>query len=523
MLKPDRSGGFNSLVSGAAENTRAEPSAMASLIQSATAAPAAPAARMISAPVLAGLVRAGDLALFLVAAFVAAAGVGAWFGAPFWQEPALQPALRGAVALAGAIGAATACAALDAAGVYSIERLGAARAQIGPMLKAVVLAGAAAIACLFLVDADTPALRAFPFAYAAAALALQGGFRLSLRALIQRWRRAGRFRRRVAVVAVSDFSREFIERLRADPDAFEIAGVYDDRLRSGRVPPTHAGVALRGSVADLVRDSRDERIDLIAVALPLSAVQRIADTLETLRSTVADICLTTDLAGLSYRGHQFAAVGANPVISIGEKPLKDWRAAKKACFDYLAGALALLALSPLLALLALAVRLDSKGPALFRQPRLGFNNRLFVCYKFRTMYADMTDIMADRQTVRGDPRITHVGRWMRKFSLDELPQLLNVMNGSMSLVGPRPHAPNTKAADRLFAEVVREYAQRHRVKPGITGWAQVNGWRGETTTAEQVENRVRCDLYYIDNWSILFDLKIVALTILREICSRHAF
>jgi lipopolysaccharide/colanic/teichoic acid biosynthesis glycosyltransferase len=176
-----------------------------------------------------------------------------------------------------------------------------------------------------------------------------------------------------------------------------------------------------------------------------------------------------------------------------------------------------------LALLAMGIRLDSKGPILFRQPRLGFNNRMFTCYKFRTMYANMTDVKADRQTTRSDPRITRVGRWMRKFSLDELPQLFNVMNGTMSLVGPRPHAPNTKAADRLFSEVVQQYAVRHRVKPGITGWAQVNGWRGETKTVEQIENRVRCDLFYIDNWSLLFDVKIVAMTILREIYSENAF
>ncbi len=489
---------------------------MASLAQSSIRDPAA---RIVSAPVLTGLVRAGDFALFLVAAFLAAAGVGAWFDAPFWNEAPL----RGAAALAGAIGAATGCATLDSGGVYAIDRLGDARMQIGPMLKAVILAAAAIIACLFLVDVDTPPLRAFPFAFGVGALALQTGCRLALQALIRRWRKAGLFRRRIAIVAVSDFSREFIERLRADPDAFEIAGVYDDRLRSGRVPPAHAGVTVRGSDADLVRDSRDERVDIIAVALPLSAVQRIADVLEALSSTVADVCLTTDLAGLAYHGRQFGAVGANPVISIGEKPLKDWRAAKKASFDFIVAALALIVLSPLLAALALAIRLDSAGPVLFRQPRLGFNNRLFICYKFRTMRADMTDLLADRQTVRGDPRITRVGRWLRKFSLDELPQLINVMNGSMSLVGPRPHAPNTKAADRLFAEVVREYAQRHRVKPGITGWAQVNGWRGETATVEQVENRVRCDLYYIDNWSIFFDLRIVAMTVLREICSRHAF
>ena len=180
-------------------------------------------------------------------------------------------------------------------------------------------------------------------------------------------------------------------------------------------------------------------------------------------------------------------------------------------------------LSPVLALLALAIWLDSKGPILFRQPRLGFNNRMFICYKFRTMYADMTDVMADRQTIRGDSRITRVGKWMRRLSLDEFPQLLNVLNGTMSLVGPRPHAPNTKAADKLFAEVVQQYALRHRVKPGITGWAQVNGWRGETSSVEQIENRIRCDLFYIDNWSLFLDLKIIAMTITREILSPHAF
>jgi exopolysaccharide biosynthesis polyprenyl glycosylphosphotransferase len=238
---------------------------------------------------------------------------------------------------------------------------------------------------------------------------------------------------------------------------------------------------------------------------------------------VADVCLTTDLAGFTYRVDQFGALGSNPVISIDEAPMKDWRAAKKAAFDFIFGVIALAILSPVLALLALVVRLDSKGPALFRQPRLGFNNRMFTCYKFRTMYTDKTDVMADRQTTRDDPRITRSGKWMRKLSLDELPQLFNVMNGSMSLVGPRPHAPNTKAANRLFAEVVQKYALRHRVKPGITGWAQVNGWRGETATVEQIENRVRCDLYYIDNWSLLFDFKIIVLTVLREFYSKRAF
>ncbi len=470
----------------------------------------------VSPPVFTGVVRVLDLVILLSAGWLAAALVAEF-----------EPALRGPLALATLVGAGAASAVIASQGVYTVAVLGAARSQIGPILKGVLAAAAAAIACLFLVDAQGPgargAARAFPFAFAAAALLSLAGFRLSLAALIRRWTCEGRFRRRIAVVAVSDFSKEFIARLQAEPEAFEIVGVYDDRLRSGRVPAVHANVAVRGSVADLVRDSREEKIDVIAVALPLGAVERIADILDALASTVADVCLTTDLAGLAYHGRQFGVVGANPVISIGERPLKDWRGAKKACFDYAGAALALALLSPLLALIAIAIKLDSPGPTLFRQPRLGFNNRMFLCYKFRTMHANMTDIMADKQTVRGDPRITRVGKWLRKLSLDELPQLVNVLNGTMSLVGPRPHAPNTKAADRPFAEVVRQYAVRHRVKPGITGWAQVNGWRGETTTVEQVENRVRCDLFYIDNWSLAFDVKIAALTILREIHSRHAF
>ncbi len=470
-------------------------------------------AKTISPPIFTGVVRVLDFIVLLCAAWLAAAYVAACF-----DESVQSRAL-----LAGVIGAGTACAVLGSEGVYAIERLRATRSQIWPVLKAIFFADGVVIACLFLVDARTASLRAIPLAFAAAALLSLTGFRIALLALIGRWTETGRFRRRIAVVAVSDFSREFITRLQAEPESFEIVGVYDDRLRSGRVPPVLANIPVRGSVADLVRDSREEKIDVIAVALPLGAAQRISDILEELSSTVADVCLTTDLAGLAYRGRQFGSVGDNPVISIGEKPLKDWGAAKKACFDFIVGAISLALLSPLLAMLALAIRLDSSGPILFRQPRLGFNNRMFICYKFRTMYASMTDVMADRQTVPGDPRITRVGKWMRKFSLDELPQLFNVMNGTMSLVGPRPHAPNTKAADRLFAEVVRQYAQRHRVKPGITGWAQVNGWRGETKTVEQIENRVRCDLFYIDNWSLLFDVKIAAMTVLREIHSQHAF
>lgn len=468
--------------------------------------------KKISMGALAGIVGVLDCALLLTAASLAAIVDGAW------RETPLRDLLPLIV-----IGVGTGCTFLASQGAYSFVRLGAPRSQIWLILKTAALVTATVIVCPVLVGAEAPQSRAFPLAFGANTLLLLAGLRLSLHALILRWTRAGRFRRRIAVVAVNDFSKEFIKRLMTEPEAFEIVGVYDDRLRLGRVPSVHANVQVRGTIADLVIDSREERIDVIAVALPLSAVQRISVILEELSSTVADVCLTTDIAGFAYRDDQFGSVGSNPVITVGETPLKNWQAVKKAGFDYVAGAIAVVISLPVFAVIALAIRLDSKGPILFRQPRIGFNNRMFNCYKFRTMYADMTDVMADRQTTRDDPRITRVGKWLRKFSIDELPQLLNVMNGTMSLVGPRPHAPNTKAGDRLFNEVVQQYALRHRVKPGITGWAQVNGWRGETTTEEQIKNRVRYDLFYIDNWSLFFDIKIAGLTILREIHSQRAF
>jgi lipopolysaccharide/colanic/teichoic acid biosynthesis glycosyltransferase len=227
-----------------------------------------------------------------------------------------------------------------------------------------------------------------------------------------------------------------------------VVGLYDDRM--SRIPGVQEGVRVRGTVNDLLNRSREEQIDLIVVALPLRAAERISKILEQLGSAVADICLTTDFAGYRYKSSEISTVGANPVILVGEQPLKEWRAATKAAFDLVVGSIAFLVLSPLMLLIALGIRLESPGPILFRQPRLGFNNRLFTCYKFRSMYIGMTDLLGDKQATRDDPRVTKLGKWLRALSLDELPQLLNVLKGNMSLVGPRPHPPNTKAADKLW-------------------------------------------------------------------------
>ncbi len=163
-------------------------------------------------------------------------------------------------------------------------------------------------------------------------------------------------------------------------------------------------------------------------------------------------------------------------------------------------------------MVAMAVKWESKGPIFFRQKRYGFNNELIEVYKFRSMYTDMSDVDARKLVTKDDPRVTRVGKFIRRTSLDELPQLLNVLKGELSLVGPRPHATMASAAGSLYETVVDGYFARHKVKPGMTGWAQINGWRGETDTAEKIERRVEHDLYYIENWSLTFDLYILART-----------
>ncbi len=195
----------------------------------------------------------------------------------------------------------------------------------------------------------------------------------------------------------------------------------------------------------------------------------------------------------------------------------------KQALDYLLGGMAIGVASPFLLAIALAIKLESPGPVFFRQPRRGMHDRLFMVFKFRSMHQHLSDIEANRQTSRDDPRVTRIGKWLRRLSLDELPQLFNVLRGEMSLVGPRPHAPNTRVEGELLPAACSNYLQRYHVKPGITGWAQVNGARGELVKREDLRKRIDYDLEYIRQWSVGFDLKIMVLTAMREIISKHAF
>ena len=276
-----------------------------------------------------------------------------------------------------------------------------------------------------------------------------------------------------------------------------------------------------GELKRLLSDARRRRIDAIILCYPDEAADRRRQAFSMLRASVSDIFLRDDISRcrLLPKHHPLAEFAVTPLQL---RALTDVDMLLKAIIDRVGGAIMLAILAPLLLLTALAIRLESRGPVLFRQPRVGYNNVLFDMFKFRSMHAHMTDNLATRQTMRNDPRITRVGRFIRATSIDELPQLLNVIRGEMSLVGPRPHAPGTNVDGMMLEHAASGYPLRHRVLPGITGWAQVNGSRGALSTPEQLRRRVRLDLYYVEKRSLALDLKIVFLTALREVVSRRA-
>jgi Undecaprenyl-phosphate glucose phosphotransferase len=347
--------------------------------------------------------------------------------------------------------------------------------------------------------------------------------RLVLALVTRHWVKQGRLTRRAAIYGGGEAAEQLIARLEADAESdIRICGVFDDR-GEGRTGRLVAGYPNLGGMTELLAFGRKTRVDLVILTMPLAAEERVNQILNSVAVLPVDIRLAATNSKLRFCNRAYSFIGSVPMIDLADKPLDDWGTVAKWLFDKVVGAIALFLLMPVLAAIAIAVKLDSRGPVLFRQKRYGFNNELIEVYKFRSMFTDMTDAAADRLVSRDDPRVTRVGRFIRKTSLDELPQLFNVMNGSLSLVGPRPHALQAKAADRLYDEVVDGYFARHKVKPGITGWAQINGWRGETDTAEKIEKRVEFDLYYINNWSVFLDLYILAKTPFALLSTRNAY
>ena len=330
---------------------------------------------------------------------------------------------------------------------------------------------------------------------------------------VEGWRVAGRLTPNIVVVGATRNAERLIDRLLESREA-HVLGVFDDRL--ARAPDAVRGVPVLGDTRALATHRLTPYVDRIVVTVPASAQGRVSQIIERLRVLPNEISLFLDFDpdGLgSLQATMLARLASAPLAQLSGGPRNAARAFWKRVQDLVIGSAALVVALPLMAVIALAVRLDSPGPILFRQRRHGFNNEEIVVWKFRSMRRETTDATASRQVSVGDERVTRVGRVIRRTSLDELPQLLNVLTGEMSLVGPRPHAIGMKTGDIESARLVGEYAHRHRLKPGITGWAAIKGSRGPVDTPDSVRRRVALDVEYIERQSFWLDLYILAMTL----------
>ncbi len=410
---------------------------------------------------------------------------------------------------------------LRSLGLYQLDNLANGLACAIKSWIATAVAGALLFKIAFLINLSlTPSWMAYW-------LVLTGFHFAITRGLLQIWVkpivRNGRSRQRIAIVGGGKAAEEAIDTLEKSKGLdVEIIGLFDDRY-DNRSPESVRKHKKIGKIADLADYARSNRVDLIIVAIPLSAEQRLLQILKRLWELPVDIRVSGQAAILKLSPRAYTYIGDLPLLSLFDRPLNSWDQFMKSSLDRGIALLAIMLLSPVMLAVALAVRLESKGPIIFRQKRFGFNNELVQVFKFRSMYSDMSDVTATKLVTKGDPRVTKVGRIIRKTSLDELPQLFNVLQGQLSLVGPRPHATQAKAAGILYDEVIDGYFARHKVKPGITGWAQINGWRGETDTHEKLEQRVKHDLDYIDHWSLGLDLYILAKTPMALLKSENAY
>ena len=324
---------------------------------------------------------------------------------------------------------------------------------------------------------------------------------------------------RVAVIAGhGELGRKLADQIRRSPvHGIRFAGYFDDRDPE-RTGPLQPGEAL-GRLDELAEYAKNHKVDLIYITLPIGTQPRIQGLLERLNDTTASVYFTPNIFLFDTIQARLDSIGEVPVVAVCESPFHGFNWMVKRLSDLVLASVILLLISPLLLLIALGVKLTSPGPVLFKQRRYGLDGQQIIVYKFRSM-AVLEDGDQVRQATVGDKRVTRFGAFLRRTSLDELPQFINVLQGRMSVVGPRPHAV---AHNEMYRKLIRGYMIRHKVKPGITGWAQVNGLRGETDTVEKMRSRIEYDLAYLQNWSLALDLRIILRTIRVVVKDQNAY
>lgn len=328
---------------------------------------------------------------------------------------------------------------------------------------------------------------------------------------------------RTVVIGSGKPAHDLLQSLRTGTQrVFDIVGLVECQSQRAGTDDQH-GTPVIQDLDTLERMIREDAIDTILIALPWSEVDQIRAVAQRISMAPVDVYVYLSIDGLDLPISHLDGARRPPLLIASSRPICGCAALLKRTMDVILSLLILVIISPVFLGIAAAIKVTSQGPILFRQRRLGYNNRPIEILKFRSMYTHLSDLDAKQQACRNDKRVTPLGAWLRRTSLDELPQLFNVLRGDMSLVGPRPHALATTAGGLALEEAVPVYASRHRVKPGITGWAQVNGHRGALDSVEKIVHRVNHDLYYIENWSILLDLKILWRTLWLVFADHNAF
>lgn len=333
-----------------------------------------------------------------------------------------------------------------------------------------------------------------------------------------RWLRKRGYNSRTAIVfGAGPVAGHLVEQISsADWLGIKLLGCYSDVKKQGEMV---RGVRVLGNTLQGVAMARDMGVDIVYIAMSASFGKKAEKLLDSLHDCTASVYLVPDLFMFDLMQARPQEVNGVPVFSFLETPMLGPFGMLKRLEDIVVSSLILMLIWPLLLSIALLVKLDSPGPAIFRQHRYGLNGKKVEVWKFRSMRV-MENGSEIKQAGKGDPRVTRIGAFLRKSSLDELPQFINVLQGHMSVVGPRPHAV---AHNEMYRKLIKGYMWRHKVKPGITGWAQVNGWRGETETLDKMKNRVECDLDYVRHWSIWLDLKIIWMTVWKGFCCKNAY
>ena len=348
--------------------------------------------------------------------------------------------------------------------------------------------------------------------------------RLGTRLIVGRLDKQGALMHHVAIIGAGTEGIAVVDHLkerRLGGNSYEIIGIFDERKADRRAVEID-GIAVTQGIDSLIEISRNTKIDVIIVALPLRAQERIAFMMQKLNAIPADILLMMEISWLKVKDVQLRNLQGYSFLQVARRPLIGTLAVLKRIEDYSVALIGIILMSPIMLLAALAIWLEDRGPVLFYQRRVGFNQREFNMLKFRSMALDPKDD-GTRGTTENDPRITRVGRFIRKTSIDELPQLFNVLLGQMSVVGPRAHVPAMLVDERTYPETVIEYAARHRVKPGITGWAQINGMRGGIHNEAKARRGVELDLEYIERWTPWLDIQIMLRTLLGGMWGRSVF